>query len=809
MQISLKWINDYVNIENYFSKPQELADLLTNTGLEVEEVSDLGKRYASIVIGQILKLDKHPDADRLTVCQVETGSGSVQQIVCGAKNHKQGDKVMVALPGAVLPGDFAIKQSVIRGVESSGMLCSEKELGLSEESSGIMILPEDAPVGEKFSLYKGLDDILFELKVTPNRADCLSHFGLARELSNLLSLDLRYPENELQVEAGLSTKECISLEVKDAENCPRYAGRFIEGVKVAPSPAWLRTRVEAIGLNSINNVVDVTNYVMMEMGQPLHAFDQREIKGNSILVDKAQAGEKFTSLDGTEYTLDGSELVIRDQERPVALAGVVGGKNSGVQDDTTNLFIECAYFKPESVRKTSRKLGIETDSAYRFSRGVDPSGISFVLDRCCHLIQKLAGGKLYGDIHDFYPKGLEAKSFLVSSDYISQRLGMPVDDESFEKALAQLKLKPVKEGQSYRVTAPLYRVDIERKEDIVEEYARLHSYDAIPEKMPELALEPTPHEKDYELQRSLREFLVGQNFTEALNYNFENKLKASSLLGDLDKLKAYGITANPEPVQILNPLNEDFSVMRTSLLPGLMKNVEHNFRYGRHKGQLFEIGYAFGRDSKFGQDPRLAFAAWGETLDLWTKKEKAPLVLQLKESIESLLKELRAKSWSWKQEADAPDFLHPGRSAALFFEGKIIGFVGELHPRMKEALKTKEPIVFAELQLDALLRGQPKAFRVGGVSRMQMVERDLAFVCDGAVRSDSIIDLIKKSSGKLLKEVYVYDQFEGGSLKEGQKSLTFRMYFQDENETLEEKQLSALQEKIIQTVSSKLGVNVR
>lgn len=809
MQISLKWLNDYVDVSEYYAKPQELADLLTNTGLEVEEITDLSKNFENIVVGHILKYEKHPDADKLSLCQVEISSGSVQQIVCGAKNHKQGDKVVVALPGAVLPGDFKIKPTSIRGVDSCGMLCSEKELGLSEEASGIMILEDDAPVGEKFSSYRSLDDILFELKVTPNRADCLSHFGLAREISCLLDKELRKPNITHKEDTSLDTQSKISLEVKEPALCPRYLGRVVEGIKVGPSPAWLKTRLEAIGMNSINNVVDATNYVMMEMGQPLHAFDIEELGGAKIVVEKAKAGEEFVSLDGTEYKLDGSELMIRDASRAVALAGVVGGKNSGVSDTTNTLFVECAYFVPQTVRRSSRKLGIETDSAYRFSRGVDPATAAFVLDRCCSLIAEIAGGKIYANAHDFYPTPVVNDSFQIDESYLSQRIGYEVTKEELRLVLEQLSMEVEDLGESFKVRAPKYRVDIQAKEDIVEEYARIHSYDKIPEKMPALALEPSPHSKDYVLQNMLRDFLLQENFSEALNYNFVNKSFQSDFLGDLDKLASFGISARGEAIEVMNPLNEDFAVMRTSVSPCLVKNIQHNSRHGRKHGKLFEIGFAFGRDSEYSQDPRLGLAVWGEPLELWRKKEKAPLVLQVKAKVDELLHKLRAKSWQWKQGAEAPDFLHPGRSAALFFEGRIIGFVGNLHPKWKKALKIKEEVVIGEFQLDALLRGQPKAFRVNSISKMPMMERDLAFVCDKDIQAAQIMDLIRKTAGKSLKNIAVFDHFEGGSLPEGQKSLAFRMHFQEQKETLSDDKINQLQEKIIDTVSKKLGANVR
>lgn len=363
MKISLNWISDYIETKEYWEKPDQLVGLLTGAGLEIESVVDKGSQFKNVVTGLILEKNQHPGADRLTVCQVSTGSGVVHQIVCGAKNHNQGDRVVVALPGAVLPGDFAIKVSSIRGVESRGMLCSEEELGFKTEgpSPGIVILPKDAPIGESFAKYKKLNDLVFEVKVTPNRADCLSHFGLAREIASISGKEYEFPMKTLS-EVSSSTKDMIGLEVREPDLCPRYAGRYIKNVKVGPSPDWMRARLEAVGINSINNIVDITNYVMLELGQPLHAFDVRSLEGSKILVEKSKAGEKFTTLDGTELKLTGQELVIRDGVKPVALAGVVGGKNSGIQEDTKNIFVESAFFSPATVRRTSRAYGIETES---------------------------------------------------------------------------------------------------------------------------------------------------------------------------------------------------------------------------------------------------------------------------------------------------------------------------------------------------------------------------------------------------------------------------------------------------------------
>ncbi|MFK8136749.1 MAG: phenylalanine--tRNA ligase subunit beta [Bdellovibrionales bacterium] len=807
MQISLKWINEYVDISDYFTKAQELGDLLTNTGIEVEEVTDLAKNYSHIILGQILELSKHPDADKLTLCQVGTGDRVVHQIVCGAKNHKQGDKVVVALPGAVLPGDFKIKQSSIRGVESNGMLCSEKELGLSEESAGILILPEDAVVGKSFAEFQGFDDILFELKVTPNRADCLSHFGLAREIATLLKRELKKPKIELEFSSD-STKSKISLNVKEKERCPRYAGRYISGVKVGPSPTWLKTRLENIGLNSINNIVDITNFVMMEMGQPLHAFDVSNISGSSIGVELSKEGELFTSLDGSEFKLGGSELLIKDGQKPVALAGVVGGKNSGVSLETKDVFVECAYFTPKTVRTTSRKHGIDTDSAYRFSRGVDASNMIYVLDRCCELICQIAGGKAFGEHHDFYPEPVLNQKFKVDTAYLSQRLGLDVSESQLKELLKQLSCEFTVSNSEFEVLAPSYRVDLNQKEDLVEEYARIHSYESVPTKMPNMSLEPTAHDSDYIVQSLVRDFWLKENYNEALNYAFVSGVKHIKTLGELDSLAAHGIKIEGESIEVLNPLNEDFGTMRSSLSPGLIENVFNNCRFGRKQGRLFEMGYTFSKTTSYHQHSRLGLVRWGSSESLWIKND-TPLVLQMKSEMESFLRRLKAKSWKWKQLDSSPSFLHPGQTAALFFEGKIVGFIGTVHPQIKADLKIKEDVAIGEFQLDALTRGQPKDFRTQKISKMPFVDRDLAFVCDESVSMDQLVDQIKKPAGKSLKSIELFDLYRGDKLDAGKKSLAFKLFFQEDDKTLSDEEINTIQEKIIQNVGNKLDAHIR
>lgn len=808
MKVSLKWIQEFVDVKEYFQKPQDLAVILTSAGLEVESVEIQAKKFQHVVIGSIIEKKQHPDADKLSVCQVSTGNGVVHQIVCGAKNHKEGDNVVVALPGAELPNGMSIGQTKLRGVESNGMLCSEKELGLSTESGGLLIVDTEAKVGEDFSKHYHLDDVFFELKVTPNRADCLSHYGLAREISCVIGKPLTSPFKTPALSAE-STKSMIDLKVENGDLCPRYAGRYVKGVKVGPSPKWLSMRLESLGLNSINNVVDITNYVMLEAGQPLHAFDVTNLDGASIRVGLSKAGETFTSLDGTDYKLDGSELMIFDSKRPVAMAGVVGGKNSGVSENTKDVFIECAYFLPQTVRRTSRKHGIETDSGYRFSRGVDPTATLLVLDRATELLLKVAGGEAYTDVHDFYPTPIHKSAITLDIDFLSQKMGLTANAEMLRNWLERLHCKVSVNDKAFTVVPPSFRVDLNIAEDLIEEYARLEGYDKVPANPPFLAQEPTPHVKYFELTSSIRTKLSLYGVNEALNYAFTNDQKQKAFLGDEKFLEEVGLSTTNEPVKVLNPLSEDYNVLRTSVSYSLFNNLSLNYRRGNQHGKLFEIGQVFKKTPQgYVQSSRLGLVDWGRDENLW-KKSNSPNVLELKSLIENLLLQMGLKDWSWKQTIRGPQFLHPGQTAQLVVNGKSYGVIGSIHPKLKADEKIRTEVAFAEFDLEALSGHFYKQIKSEGVVLYPAVERDLAFVCDKTVGAGDVEDFILQQFKDVVVRTTIFDAFEGGSLSSEKKSLGFRLVLQDKDKTMSEEQLLELQSRIIESVKIKFGAEVR
>lgn len=814
MKISLQWLNDFVDVTEFYQDTQKLADLLTRAGLEVEDIQNKAKDFQNVVIGHILEKGKHPNADKLSLCQVEIAPGKIEQIVCGAQNHKQGDKVIVALSGAVLPGNFAIKKAKVRDVESNGMLCSYKELGLATESEGIAILDPKAPVGQSFAEFGGYDDIVFELKVTPNRADCLSHYGLAREIGCLLNKPVKNPEVQKKFSAD-STKAKIKLTVDNSELCPRYCGRYIAGVKIGDSPAWLKRRLEAIGMNSINNVVDVTNYVMLEMGQPLHAFDAGLIGGQTIKIRNATPGEKFKTLKEQEVTFKGDELLITDSNGAVALAGVIGGLNSGVSSSTQNIFLEAANFKAMSVRKSSRQHGIETDSAYRFSRGVDPSQTHEIMDRAVNLILQVAGGEALGDHYDIYPKPVTKSPVKIRVQTISDRLGYQADARLFEQYMNGLhcKVERLNEGE-YNITPPLFRFDLEHDMDLVEEYARLKGYEHITETLPTFAAEPAKHDEKYTSNHKLSMFLRGEGYDQAFNYAFLNENEENKWITNSDIFNKLGLTMDPQAIKLRNPLSEDLNVMRRSMVYPMWKNIRENFHAGNTSGKLFEIGSTFTKvtdsvrpEVAYKETRKLIISAWGEDFGLYSRNY--PLVYKLKSTLESLFQNLQISAYTVSPVGDAPAYLHKGQWAAINVEGKAVGYVGTVHPVILADEKIRVPVCFAEINLDLLLAGQPRPTKFKSVSAFQPVDRDFAFVMESAKMVGDLTKEVKKSVGANLQSMTVFDVYEGDKLPAGQKSVALRVRLHSMDQALTEAMITEITQKVVTAAQKSVGANLR
>lgn len=806
MKISLKWLNDYVDVTDYFKKTDDLAAILTRAGLEVEEIHDLAKSLNHVVVGLIKLKDKHPNADKLSLCQVETAPGKIEQIVCGAQNHKTGDKVVVALPGAILPGNFAIKKSKIRDVESNGMLCSYKELGVDKPSDGIVILDANAPVGESYAEYTGMNDVTFELKVTPNRADCLSHYGLARELGCLLNRPVK--KVELQNKFGSQkTSDKIKLELQ-SDLCQRYSARYVAGVKIGPSPDWIKQRLESIGMNSINNIVDVTNYVMLELGQPLHAFDADLLAKNTIQVRTARSGEKFKTLKEQDIQLNGDELLICDGEKAVALAGVIGGLNSGVNGQTKNILIESANFNAMSVRKSSRTHGIETDSAYRFSRGVDPSQTVDAMDRAALLISQCAGGEVLGGSHDIYPKPIIKKAITTNLKTIADRLGYPIEVPLFEQFMTGLQCRIEKKSSGeYSVIPPLFRFDLEQEMDLVEEYARLNGYEKIQETLPVFHKAPDRHDALYILKNKISFLIQSTGFSQAFNYAFTSQMQEQKFIQDVSVLTAYGLKAT-DPVVIKNPLSEELNSMRRLAAFSLWKNTVENFHMGNEAGQLFEIGPVFSKtDSGFSETHRLTLSSWGNAFGLYA--HEVPQVYKIRSTIEKLFTLLGISSYTFKNLNEKMAFLHHGQSAAIIVEGKAVGFLGTVHPQWIQNEKIRVPVALAELNLDLLCQGQPRPSRFKAVSAFQSIDRDFSFVVQADKSMGDFITEVKKSLGAIYKDVCIFDIYQGDKLDKNQKSVSVRVTMQSADQDLTDIMIQDNMNKVIAVAEKSIGAKLR
>ncbi len=810
MKISFNWLNRYIDLSDYKSKLPELSNLLTKAGLEVEDLINPAENWEGVVVGKLLDVGKHPDADKLTLCKVDVGASEPLQIVCGAKNHKTGDHVAVATVGTVLPGDFKIKKSKIRGVESFGMLCSESELGLSEESDGIMTFAGDYKLGQAFADAYDEADIIFELNVTPNRADCLSHIGLARELSTLLDRPTQFPETSIE-EKGKSVDEWIRVEVKDTEACPRFCGRMISGVKVGPSPDWLQKALTAIGVNSVNNVVDITNFVLFEYGQPLHAYDFDNLEKASIRVEKAQENEVFTSLDGTEIKMSSDDLMIKDGNKSVGIAGVVGGKNTGVSQSTQDIFLEAAFFVAEGVRRTSRAHGIETDACYRFSRGVDPEQTLNAMNRAAALIQEVAGGEIQKGHIDIYPAPVVRDDIFVTTDYIGERLGYEVSQSSFENWMARLNCQVAKKDQGFSVSPPSYRWDLSIKEDLVEEFARLNGYDQIEEKLPLLDSEPSTHTFSFQFANKVSSVLTGLGLDQTLNYAFIGKNQNQKIWGQPNK--QWGLMRGPSPIALINPISEELAVMRESLLPSLFKNLVHNYNHGNSFGRFFEIAPSHHKvGDQFKEENRLAFLFWGQNEGLWQKTQQNQVVFELKSTVEALLRRIGGRNWRWDsiKMDQCPDGFHPSQTVTLFYEGKNIGVLGTMHPSLKDDNKIRTEVAWAEFNFEALMMRQPRDPKFKPLPKFPSVERDIAFLADETLSADKMGSEIKKAAGPLLNYFEVFDIYQDKELKAaGRKSIAFRLRFQSDKETLKDEEINGIRDKVVNSLCQKLGLEIR
>ena len=807
MRVSYKWLQDYVDIP---VGPEELAEKLTFAGVAVENIEYLGKAFDGVVVGLIEKLEKHPDADKLQICQINVGK-EILQIVTGAPNVAEGQLVPVAVVGANLPGDFKIKKAKLRGIASSGMLCSAQELGIDPKSlpedqqNGIMILSGDLLLGGDVKPILGLDDAILELELTPNRADCLSMIGVAREVAAIFGSEVKYPTIDFP-ELAEEIAGQVSVDIENSGLCRRYAGKLVKNVRIEPSPAWMRQRLQAAGVRPISNLVDVTNYVMLELGQPMHAFDFGTITEGRIIVRTAREGEKINSLDGVMRELTPEMLVIADALRPVAIAGVMGGLETEVTEQTTTILLEAAHFNGASIRRTSRGLGLRSESSSRFEKGIDVSGCVRAADRAAHLIHLLGAGEIVRGIVDSYPEPEDEKVIKLRLKRVNDILGTELGTQVVEDIIGRLQFGITAEasGDEWQVKVPLYRVDITREVDLIEEVVRLYGYNNIPITLPYGATTQGRKTHVQTVESLIKDTLAACGMNEAINLSFANPKSFDQL----------GLTENNplrQNVKIQNPLSEEQSALRTTLIPGILETLNRNLSRRVKDLAIFEMGNVFHprEEEKLPLEQLiLAGAVMGNSPANWLAKGDKMDFYFLKGVMEALFAALELKNYSFKAEAQAPIF-HPGRTASVLVDGEAAGVIGEVHPSVLENYDLPGGVCVFDLNLGKLLEKVKLTKVYTSLPKYPGTERDVALVVKEEVPAQEIIDLIREQGGKLLKAVVPFDVYQGEQIAKGYKSLALSLKYQAADRTLTDEEIDGIQAKIAKALAKELGAELR
>ena len=790
MKFSESWLRTLVAPE---LSSEALSHLLTMAGLEVEELDPVAPQFNDVVVAHVLEVTKHPDADRLNVCKVDTGRGEPTIIVCGAPNVAVGLRVPCALPGARLPGDFVIKIAKVRGIESSGMLCSAKELGIAEEASGLLILPVDAPVGQSIRQYLDLDDNLFTLKLTPNRADCLSLTGVAREVGAIADAQVKFVDVP-EVAATIADQRQVILDAPAA--CPLYCGRIIQGVDAkAPTPEWMKRRLERSGIRGISALVDVTNYVMLELGQPLHAFDNAKLSG-AVHARMARPGEKLLLLNEQTINIDSDILVIADDVKALAMAGVMGGEESSVTLETTELLLESAFFAPKAIAGRARRYGFSSDASHRFERGVDFGGARRAIERTTRLILDICGGAA-GPVVEARAEMPARKPVRLRTDRAAKVLGMAIPAEQIAKLFSGLSLSFTRDGDDFLVQPPTWRFDIEIEEDLIEEIARLYGYDNIPSPAPRGPLAMLVQPEAQRPQAQVRQLLVDRGYQEVINFAF------------VEEAWEADFAANTNLIRLANPIASQMAVMRSTLFGGLISNLRTNLNRKQSRVRLFETGRTFHRDAKgcpvegFHQPRKLAGLAYGGALpEGWSDGGRKVDFFDVKGDLEALLAPAKLRFEKLQHPA-----LHPGRAAKVLLDDREIGSIGELHPEWVQKYDLPlAPIVF-ELDFDAVKAASVPSYIE--VSKFPVVIRDLAVVVDQGIALQAILDGLKGQLPALVNDVQLFDVYAGKGVAENKKSLALRIVMQDTQRTLLDSEVDAAMQQLVSCLERAFGAQLR
>ncbi len=791
MKISLSWLREYteVNID-----VEALADALTMVGLEVEAVADRYDYLNHVVVGRIDRIAPHPNAEHLKLCTVNIGPRTVQ-VVCGAPNIEKDTIAPCAMPGACLPHGTIVAKSAIYGKISEGMLCSEAELGLGDKSDAVMTFGNNYSIGTTLKNSLELSDAVIEIDLTPNRPDCLSIVGIAREIAALQKIKVRYPQIP-HSESFDNIMDHTSVAIIDPELCPRYAASLVFDVTVAPSPFWLQDKLLSVGMKPINNIVDITNFVMMETGQPLHAFDFDRLAQNKIVVRTAMDGEIFTTLDGRQRQLDADMLMICDGEKPVAIGGVMGGMNSEIEDDTTRILLESAYFNPVSIRKTSKQLGLNTDASHRFERGVDPEGTVTALKRATQLITKIGGGKRVGGIIDEHPQVIPNRQIVCNVKNLNHRLGTHLEAKDIESYLKSIEFDVEKiENDQLLIFPPSYRVDISRFEDITEEIARLYGYNNIETTFPMIPAIGRRPLYTIESRNRIKRLMASMGFAEVVTYSFIHKLSCDRLALNSDDPKR-------KTVDIVNPLTEDQSVMRTSLIPGLIESMSYNLSVQNRNLRLFEIGNVFfstGVKDALPNEIEILAGLWtGTSADsAWYTKASDCDFFDIKGVVEELFRSLGVANASFTQmPPESCFYTRPGYSAQILSDQIPIGIIGELHPRVLSNYGLKQTAFIFELNFNDLVARIPNKKSARPISKFPSTSRDITLIIDKDIEVSNILKSVEMLDENLVERLHLFDVFDGSPIPEGKKSISFRITYLSFDETLEDDRINQLHKSI-------------
>ncbi|MBN2704090.1 MAG: phenylalanine--tRNA ligase subunit beta [Pontiellaceae bacterium] len=799
MKVPVSWLKEYVDFEDSI---EGLADKLTFAGLEVEGIETIGSDFAGVVVGQVVEMEPHPDADKLRLCTVNYGAEEMMKVVCGAPNVEVGGKYPFAPVGTTLPCGITLKKAKIRGVESMGMLCAKDELGLGEDHSGLLVLDAELEPGTPFVKVWGEPETVIELEITPNRPDCLSMIGVAREMAVLYGAELKLPTVEIS-ETANSVADEISVRVDDAEKCPRYTARVLKGASVGPSPEWMQKRLAAAGVRPISNVVDITNYVMLETGHPLHAFDKTLVAGEQIIVRAAKPGEKMNTLDDVERTLTENMLVIADAEKPSAVAGIMGGADSEIKDDTSTILLEAAAFETSTIRHTAKALGLTTDSSYRFQRGVNTESVDWASRRAAALMCELAGAKLCTGSVDVYPRPKEPVRIPFSYERVEGLIGSGVSVEQMRTIFSALEIGLEDDnGATAVAVVPSFRLDLEREVDLVEEIARIHGVDNVPAKTPLAKVIPGTDDLRVRAISGLRNRLQGLGVSEIMNYTLVNH----PLLDLFNKENRESREELPHPISM------DQSVMRTSLIPQLVESLGRNHSRQINEACFYELGRTFNRvDGAPVQTETISLGMMGP-IGRSLLNKRAPvsdeeMFVWMKGLVEQLLAAKKPETVVFKAE-DRPEF-ETGKALAIELEGETVGCMGLINKTARAEWRLSGPVAAAELQLEALLKNAFEIRKTEVLAQFPSMSRDIALIVDASVKHEDIVALIHKADPKDLESFGLFDIYQGKGIEQGRKSLAYNFVYRSATQTLTDKKVNKAHQKLSEFLCKELGASLR